>query len=119
MLVDTSVWIDHLRRRNEALARQLEAGAVTTHDFVVGEMSCGSMRDQSTVLALLDALPHCAIARDRDARHVLEAHKLAGTGVGWVDIHLLASAMIAGELLWSLDRPLVKAARQLGLAVEV
>lgn len=116
MLVDTSVWIDHFRRRNPTLATHLEQGDVATHDFVIGELACGSLKDRATVRTLMDALPRCAAIPHDEVLHLIDAHKLMATGLGWVDVHLLASALLAGMPLWTLDGPLMKAATRLGLA---
>ena len=118
MLVDTSVWIDHLRRGNAALASQLSAGEVWCHPFVVGELACGQLEDRSAVLSLLSALPQAPLARHEEVLVFVDANGLAGKGIGWIDAHLLAAARLAGVGLWTLDRPLVAVAGQLGLYVQ-
>lgn len=116
MLVDTSVWIDHLRRGNARLARYLEVGDVLMHPFVIGEIACGHLSRRDEVLALLGSLPRVAAASDGEVLVFVEKHKLAGSGVGWIDAHLLASAALASTRLWSLDVKLDRIARRLGLA---
>jgi len=113
MLVDTSVWIEHFRKGHAGLAARLEAGEVVTHPFVVGELACGSLRHRDEVLDLLSALPSCEAAEHEEALAFIDAHRLMGSGLGWVDVHLLAAARLSGEPLWTLDRNLVKAARAL------
>ncbi len=118
MLVDTSVWIDHLRRGNAALAGQLNEGEVWCHPFVLGELACGQLEDRSEVLSLLSALPQAPVAGHEEVLAFVNTNRLAGIGIGWVDVHLLAAARLAGIGLWTLDRPLKAAARQLGLCFE-
>ena len=118
MLVDTSVWIDHLRRGNPALARQLSDQEVWCHPFVIGELACGQLDARSEVLSLLSALPQAPLAGHEEVLAFLESNGLAGTGIGWIDAHLLAAARLAGTRLWTLDRPLATAAIELDLFVE-
>jgi predicted nucleic acid-binding protein len=115
VLVDTSVWVDHLRRGHPGLAARLEAGAVWCHPFVIGELACGRLRRRAEVLSLLASLPQAPIAAHAEALALLDRHDLAGRGIGWVDVHLLASARIAGMSLWTADRRLAALARELGL----
>ncbi|UCC74065.1 MAG: type II toxin-antitoxin system VapC family toxin [Gemmatimonadota bacterium] len=118
MLVDTSVWIDHLRRGNAALARWLKESEVWCHPFVVGELACGQLEARSEVLSLLSALPQAPLAGHEEVLAFVESNRLAGAGIGWIDAHLLAAARLAGVGLWTLDRPLVAVALELGLFVE-
>lgn len=113
VLVDTSIWVDHLRRHDRTLAALLEDQAVVQHPFVIGELACGDLRDRSTVLAHLGRLPPVTVASDAEARHLIEAASLHGQGLGWVDVHLLAAARLTGCRLWSRDRALVRAAERL------
>lgn len=112
-LVDTSVWIDHWRRGNGRLASALEQGRVAAHAFVIGELACGSMPRRSTTLLLLGALPRVVAARDEEVLTLVERRGLAGTGLGWVDAHLLAAASLSDTPLWTLDRALRRAAEAL------
>jgi len=118
VLVDASVWIDHFRLGNDVLARRLQGGAVWAHPFVTGELACGTLRQRSEILSLLAALPQAPLVDHVDALAFLESRALSGRGLGWADIHLLASARLAGIRLWTLDRRLRSAARDLRLAVE-
>ena len=92
MLVDTSVWVEHLRRGDPTLSRLLDRGEVQCHPFIIGELACGSLRRRSEVLSLLRSLPHVLAATDNEVLTFIERHRLMGRGVGWVDAHLLASA---------------------------
>lgn len=117
ILVDTSVWIDHLRRGDAQLAALLERGVVVMHPFVLGEVSCGSLADRSTVLEPLQNLP-AAIAADNDeAFRFIGHHALHGTGIGFIDVHLLASVMLThGAKLWTRDKRLKAAAHDFDCA---
>lgn len=115
MLVDTSVWIDHFRRSNHDLEHLLDEGAVLTHPFVIGELACGSLARRSEVLDLLRALPTALVATPDEVHTLIERHRLFGTGLGWVDVNLLASAKLSGQSLWTKDRRLHGAAARLGL----
>lgn len=115
VLVDSSVWIDHLRRSSAALSALLSEGRVLGHPFVIGELACGSLQRRSEILALLEALPRAEVAQHHEALHFVETHRLAGAGVGWVDVHLMASAVLGRSALWTLDRRLAESARRLGI----
>ena len=115
MLVDTSAWIDHLRRGNAKLASYLELAEVFCHPFVIGELACGSLKNRESILSLLDALPRVPIAEHEEVLEFVHAHRLMGVGIGWVDAHLLASTMLAGTVLWTLDRRLGEIADGLGI----
>ena len=115
-LVDTSVWVDHLRRRNAALATLLDGGEAMCHPFVVGELACGTLRNRGEILRLLRHLPQAPIVEHDEVLAFVETHRLAGAGVGWVDVHLLAAAVLARAALWTLDRALGRAATRLGIA---
>ena len=110
ILVDTSVWVDHLRRGNDALAALLEEEQVLCHPFVVGELACGRLRGRPEVLELLARLPAARQASHGEALAFVEGRRLIGRGLGWVDVHLLASATLSGRPLWTLDRRLAAAA---------
>ncbi len=116
ILVDTSVWVEHLRRGNRALSGLLEQGQVACHPFVIGEIGLGSIRRRREVLHLLAALPALAVVEHGEAMALVEPHGLAGTGLGWVDVHLIASALVGACQFWTIDRRLATAARDLGVA---
>ncbi len=115
-LVDTSVWVDHLRHGNRALRKLLDAAQVFSHVFVMGELALGHLRQRSQILGLLRRLPAAPPADHAEVMAMVEREGLAGSGIGWVDAHLLASARLARVSLWTLDRRLDTAARSMGLA---
>lgn len=116
ILVDTSVWVDHLRRGNVALAVLLEDARVACHSFVIGELACGALRNRRELLALLGRLPQGPEVSHDEALGFVYSRRLAGRGLGWIDVHLLATAVLAGLPLWTFDRRLGAAAADLGLA---
>lgn len=118
MLVDTSVWVRHLREGDPVLAAALERAEVWTHPWVIGELACGRLTDRATVLGHLRALPTTPIASGDEALALIEHRGLAGRGIGWVDVHLLASALLVGIRIWTLDGRLAAVAAELGVAVE-
>jgi predicted nucleic acid-binding protein len=117
ILVDTSVWIDHLRGGVPALAEALEQGEVLVHPFVVGELACGKLRNRREVIDLLGNLPAAPAATDAEAMELIERRALVGRGIGYIDVHLLAAAALAGMArLWTRDRRLAQLAADLGLS---
>ena len=92
VLVDTSVWIDHLRSSNSELAARLDRGDVWCHPLVVGELACGNLANRREILRLLEALPQAGVAEHHEVLAFLEAHQLPGRGIGWINAHILASA---------------------------
>jgi hypothetical protein len=117
ILVDTSVWVDHLRRGNDRLRSLLHDERVLGHPFVLGELACGNLRNRGRILSLLASLPQAPLAGHAETLGFLESGKLHGKGVGWIDIHLLASARLASASLWTLDRRLARAAASLSSAL--
>ena len=119
ILVDTSVWIDHLRSGETALAAALEDGRVLMHPFVLGELACGNLENRDEVLELLGDLPVAPTATDPEVLGLIERRALMGRGIGYIDVHLLASAALADVgRLWTRDRRLAAAAAELELAFE-
>ena len=116
MLVDASVWIDHLRRGDDELVAALLAGQVLVHPWVVGELACGTLQDRGQVLDLLWSLPASPVAVEDEALFFIERYALMGRGIGYVDVHLLASARLSGARLWTRDKRLAVVADALGLA---
>lgn len=116
ILVDTSVWVDHLRRGNSRLEELLLADAVACHPFVIGELACGSLQRREEILNLLGELASCRTATHAEALALLEAHRLMGRGLGYVDLHLLAAARLDRLTLWTLDKRLAGVADRLGIA---
>jgi predicted nucleic acid-binding protein len=115
ILVDTSVWIDHLRVADHALAGLLLEEQVLCHPFVIGEMACGTLKNRARVLGLLRNLPHAPVAGHDEVLSFIEAHRLMGSGLGWIDAHLLVSVFLTGGRLWTKDARLARAARRLGV----
>jgi predicted nucleic acid-binding protein len=114
ILVDTSVWIDHLREGDPALAGLLETGRVLAHPFVTGEIALGSLRERNTVLDALRNLPQTAVASDDEVMMFMERERLFSSGIGYVDAHLLAAARLTpGALIWTRDRRLRDVSRRL------
>ena len=115
-LVDTSVWVDHLRRGDTVLRAALEVGEVAIHPFVIGELACSSLRRRADILRLLAALPHARVATHDEAMALIDTHALGGAGIGWVDVHLLAASLLSRVRLWTRDRRLQAVADRLGVA---
>lgn len=110
ILADTSIWVDHLRKGNPRLSRLLNDGVVVCHPFVVGELACGNIQNRAVILSLLAALPSVKAAGHDEAVQLVSDRKLHGKGLGWVDVHLLASTLLTGCRLWTKDKALAKAA---------
>jgi predicted nucleic acid-binding protein len=115
ILADTSVWIDHLRAADPALVALLLDGRVVCHPFVIGELAVGSLRRRAEILGLLEALPATPVVSHREVLSFVDVHRLMGLGLGWIDVHLLASARLVGDHLWTRDRRLARVALQLGV----
>ncbi|MEP6870281.1 MAG: type II toxin-antitoxin system VapC family toxin [Anaerolineaceae bacterium] len=117
ILVDTSVWVDHFRSNDPALVDALESGLVLSHPFVVGEIACGNVQNRTEVMRLLTNLPIAPVARDSEILALIEARRLMGRGIGYIDAHLLASAALSHDTrLWTRDRRLAELADRLDLA---
>lgn len=115
-LVDTSVWIDHFRRPNPDLSEALERIEVLAHPFVIAELALGSLRKRHIVLAELASLPIPIVASTADVLRFIETRRLWGTGLGYVDAHLLASLLLTPDaVLWTRDRKLQDAAAKLNV----
>ena len=117
ILVDTSVWVDHLRRGDPGLVDLLERSIVIVHPFVVGEVACGSLHNREAILELLQDLPAAAVAEGDEVLRFIESHVLHGKGIGYVDVHLLASvALTEGARIWTRDKKLRLVAQMMGCA---
>jgi len=120
ILVDSSVWVDHLRKGDAILARLLNAARVLAHPFVVGELALGSLRQRESILATLQNLPQAIVARDAEVLRFINQQALHSVGIGYVDAHLLASVRLtAGGSLWTRDKRLHAVAGRLGLAAGI
>lgn len=119
ILVDTSVWIDHLRSGEPVLATALEGGRVLMHPFVLGELACGNLKNRVELLRLLENLPAAPTATDPEVLGMIERRYLMGRGIGYIDVHLLASTALADlGRLWTRDRRLAVVAVELELAFD-
>jgi predicted nucleic acid-binding protein len=118
ILVDTSVWIEHFRTDSPALRELLEEDVVLCHPLVIGELACGNMKHRSDILGFLAALPSTPTIEYDELLVFIETHKLFGLGLGWIDVHLLASTLLHQATLWTLDHPLRQAARRLHCSFE-
>ena len=119
ILIDTSVWIDHLRSGEPLLVAALESARVMMHPFVLGELACRNLANQSEVLGLLGGLPAALTATDPEALEFIERRALMGRGIGYIDVHLLASTALSSDTrLWTKDRRLAAVAMELDLAFD-
>lgn len=116
ILVDTSVWADHLRDADHGLISLLNEGSVLIHPFVIEELACGNLPQRKETLDLLHALPMAPVADHAEVLELIAAERLHGTGLGSVDVHLIASARLARAKLWSKDKALSREAKRLKMA---
>jgi len=116
ILVDTSIWVDHLRAEGGPLGQLLQANMVCTHNGVIGELACGTLRNRTEILALLRGLPRLAAASEDEVLFFIERHRLMGRGIGYADVHLLAAAALHGAYLRTRDKRLKEIAEELDLA---
>jgi predicted nucleic acid-binding protein len=120
ILVDTSVWIDHLRSGETMLAGLLDDGEVLSHPFIIGELALGNLRQRESLLADLLRLPQASAASDAEVVHLIQGERLFEIGIGYVDAHLLAATRLtSGASLWTRDKRLSAAAERLSLAAGV
>ena len=106
ILVDTSIWVDHFRRSNAQLVDALQRDDVLIHPFIIGEIACGSLSNRATTLELLQQMPMATVVEFDEVLGYVERFKLHGKGIGYVDVHLLASAAMSGATLWTNDKRL-------------
>ena len=106
VLVDTSVWVSHLREGNAELADLLDNGEVVSHPFIVGELACGNLKNRALILSLLESLPTSIEAEHEEVLAFIERNGLMGKGLGYVDAHLITSAVLSEISLWTLDKHL-------------
>jgi len=115
VLVDTSVWVAHLRYGNSGLETLLDDDRVLCHPFIIGELACGNLKNRSEIISLIQTLP-CAVQADHEeVMQFIDAHSLMGKGLGYVDMNLLASAALTGVPLWTLDKKLSTESSRLDL----
>jgi predicted nucleic acid-binding protein len=113
VLVDTSVWVSHLREAHTGLVNLLNNGEVACHPFIVGELSCGNLKNRPVIISFLEALPMALLVKHEEVLAFIENHGLMGKGLGYIDVHLLASAVLTGIPLWTFDKKLEKVAAML------
>jgi len=113
VLVDTSVWVSHFRQTNDDLVELLNEGEVVCHPFIIGELACGNLKNRAAIIALLEALPAALIVHNEELLSFIETRKVMGKGLGYIDVHLLAAALLTGVPLWTLDKKLDKVAGEL------
>ncbi len=110
VLVDTSVWVSHLRDGNTELASLLNDGRVLCHPLIVGELACGNFKDRAVILSFLQLLPMSIEAEQEEVLSFIENNHLMGKGMGYADVQLIASAVLTGVPIWTLDKKLAHAA---------
>jgi len=118
VLVDTSLWIAHFRLGEPRLAELLDKGVVLVHPYVIGELACGNLANRAEILSLLQSVPQAPLASHEEALHFIDLRRLMGLGLGYVDVHLLASAFLASSPIWTLDRPLRAAAKKIDIVFD-
>lgn len=117
ILVDTSVWVDHLRSTDDVLVRLLNTGQVCMHPMIIGELACGNLQNREQLLGLWQNLPSVLEVSHDEVLFTLHSHKLMGKGVGLVDLHLLSSTLLTSNtLLWTRDQRLARAAKELQIS---
>lgn len=116
VLIDTSVWINHLQKGSPRLGRLLRDAEVASHPFVIGELACGNITNREEIFSLLQRLPLAPVVENNEFHYFLDRNRLMGRGLGFVDIHLLASAKLERIPLWTADKRLKEATLNLGLA---
>ena len=115
VLVDTSVWVDHFNKSDPDLIRLLKGMKVCTHVFIIGELSCGNIRNRTEILSLMNSLPQVIPAFDDEVLTLIESKHLYGIGLGYIDVHLIASALINDVKIWTRDKSLKKTAVNLNI----
>lgn len=115
VLVDTSVWVAHLQKGIGGLEARLNEGDVVCHPFIVGELACGNLKNRAEILSLLQTLPMAIHAAHEEVMHLIENYGLMGKGLGYIDMHLLASAMLTKVRVWTLDKKLSTVSSKLRL----
>jgi predicted nucleic acid-binding protein len=115
VLVDTSIWVHHLRQGGPSLERILNDGEVMCHPFIVGELACGNIRNRAEILSLLQILPQAMEVTHEEVLQFIERNHLMGKGLGYIDVHLCASALLTGVPMWTYDKRLNQTNEALGI----
>ena len=117
VLVDTSVWIDHLRSNEPDLISLLDKSQIVIHPMVIGELACGNLPNRYDVLEHLEGLPQVSVVTHDEVLFFIEHHRLMGSGIGYVDAHLLASSVLHGTTrVWTRDRRMTTIADELNIS---
>ena len=116
VLVDTSVWVSHLRDGISELGELLDAREVLCHQFIVGELACGNLKNRTEILSLLRLLPQASSAHHAEVLRFIDVHHLMGRGLGYIDLHLAASAILTGVSMWTFDKKLAGLNRELRIS---
>src|SRR4030042_3896254 len=115
VLVDTSVWVSHLRHGNEELQKLLHGGEVVCHAFIVGELACGNLKNRHEILTHLQSLPMTILAEDEEVLKFIENNQMMGKGLGYIDVHLIASAVLTDVPFWTPDKTLDTLTKKIGI----
>jgi predicted nucleic acid-binding protein len=115
VLVDTSVWVSHLRNDNTHLANLLNHGEVVCHPFIIGELACGNLKNRTEILSLFQALPMSIQAEHDEVMKFVENNQLMGKGLGYIDVHLLAATSLTEVPIWTIDKRLDAVSQEMGL----
>jgi predicted nucleic acid-binding protein len=115
ILVDTSVWIDHFQKKDTRLVTLLEKESVLVHPFIIGELACGNIKNRDEILKLLNALPQITTANFEEILFFIDGHQLFGRGIGYVDVHLIASCMMDNAKLYTRDKRLFRIAKEFNI----
>lgn len=116
VVVDTSVWVEHFKSGANKLEKLLNEGEVAIHPFIIGELACGGLTNRKQILSLLQSLPTLTVIDFNEYLHFVNRHRLMGKGIGFIDIHLLASAYLESNFLWTIDKKLNVIAKKMKLS---
>jgi len=115
VLVDTSIWIDHFNRKDPMLEYLLNECKAATHPYIVGELACGNFKNRKLIISFLMSLPVISTISENEYHLFIEQNRLFGIGLGFVDVHILAAAILSGMLLFTRDKTLLISAQMLGV----
>lgn len=117
VLVDTSVWVSHLRRGDAHLKALLIDAQAVCHPYIIGELACGNLKNRLEILSLLQSLPSATLAEHKEVMRFMEDHHLMGQGLGYLDVHLMASALLSGVPIWTREKRLHRVSTELGISL--
>ena len=116
VIVDTSIWIDHLRKSNLGLEKLLLDEKVASHPFIIGELACSNLKNRNEFLSLIQTLPMAPTINLDEFLYFIRQNELTGRGIGFIDVHLLASARLSEMPLWTSDKRLKSVSMELNIA---